>query len=324
MPTFITGSSNPILTEIKGLNQSIDTKLDALVDIRTDLAELQTTLDSVATDTSAMDTKLADVLTKMDTEITALGDIKTELQTSNVNLTDIKTKLDTLQTTSASIVTELQGIKSDTTLLITGVAAVDASINAMSTALSTKLETLDASIGTLNTTLQAESDETQQAIADLQAAVELTQSTFQVKDCAGVDVGTPLNVQQSIVVNKITTEICNTADVSDPIVAAIEASAASGSAGLSNDVNTTPLMAINDTITVTGLKGFDIQVLSGSFSIISAEDHTTNIVLSAGAWTTNILANPLTITSFEDLATSNSYTITSLEADSVLKISTYK
>jgi hypothetical protein len=45
-----------------------------------------------------------------------------------------------------------------------------------------------------------------------------TLTTFQAKDCDGNNVGDEVSVHQTVVLNKVITSICNTADIVDPIV----------------------------------------------------------------------------------------------------------
>jgi hypothetical protein len=98
------------------------------------------------------------------------------------------------------------------------------------------LETL---LTTLNTITQIENDENQVLLTDikdnLQAIIdklnqpcgtdsinvnvcnEAAIDTFQVKDCTGLDVGTPQEVKKTVVLNNISTKICNVEELANAI-----------------------------------------------------------------------------------------------------------
>lgn len=49
-----------------------------------------------------------------------------------------------------------------------------------------------------------------------------TQTTFQVKDCSNNNVGTPVEAKQVVVLNKTTTKVCNTDEITSPIIEKIQ------------------------------------------------------------------------------------------------------
>lgn len=54
------------------------------------------------------------------------------------------------------------------------------------------------------------------------SATDETETTFQVKDCNDQNIGTPVKVKQTAVLNKVTAKICNTEDIYNPINARID------------------------------------------------------------------------------------------------------
>ena len=102
---------------------------------------------------------------------------------------------------------------------------------------------LEALLTTLNGLTQTESDETQVLLTDIKTNLQsiidkLNQpcgvdainvnvcgssgeqaiDTFQIKDCTGTDIGSPQEVKKTIVLNNITTSICNFQELADAII----------------------------------------------------------------------------------------------------------
>lgn len=350
------------------LLNSIDTKLNDLSLIKAELVTANATLTSIEGDTSAIqtntgdiltqvttsNTKLEDVKTKLDTQITLLGDLKTELIDANVSLDTANATLTTISNDVATVKTDIALIKVDIAAIKTSVAAIEAdteeikvavqSIDTKLTTVNSNLDSIETKLDTINTTLQTEFDQTQVALGEVKDAVLATQDTFQIVDCAGASVGEPETVQKTIVLNKVISSICNTTDISDPIVAAIEAQSSASAVGKVHDLLQTPAMAVGDTVTITANKFTTVSLLAvkGEFTVENqSNDFSADITLSSGSiltaieisedgngtasGSTSVPQGFDTRSNANDLdKAGNSYLITAVRAGSVLQLDLYK
>lgn len=117
----------------------------------------------------------------------------------------------------------------------------------------------------------------------LNQTLEFAQDTFQVEDCNGNPVGTEQNVIKVLPLGKQTASICNTADIVDPIVDAINLQQASA-AGKTQDF-VTWAAAVGNTLTIP-LNKFSTVAMSaakGEFKIENtANNFATDITVSSG------------------------------------------
>jgi hypothetical protein len=142
--------------------ESIDTKLDELVEIKDELVTVNNKLDTV-------NTNLTTIISKLDIQITSLTDIKDAILDGNVILGDILNAINLVNTNLSDIVSSLgeTNLKLDTII--------------------TRLETITTELQTINTTLQSEFDETQVILNDIKDAIlskgsDCANATF-TKDC---------------------------------------------------------------------------------------------------------------------------------------------
>ena len=171
-----------------------------------------------------------------------------------------------------------------------------------------------------------------------------TQDTFQVTDCQGQAVGSPQTINKTSVINKVTSIICNTTEISDPLVEAIEAQTVDLKTGKTHDLIQSPAMAVGSTIIIPAGKFSTISLLAvkGEFTVENtANDFSSDITLSSGTLLTAIeisedgygTASGATSIpqGFDTRSTSNdldklgnSYLITSVRAGSVIQLDLYK
>jgi len=367
--------TNPSTLDYTSLLTSIDSKLNDLTLIKSELVSANGTLTSISGDTTAIksdtsgiltqvtstNTKLEEVKTKLDTQITLLTDLKAEavatnakLDTANATLTTIsgniitiKNDLALIKADVATIKADVALIKADTSAIKTAVESIDSkltTVNSNLDSIETKLDTLHSDLTTINSTLQAEFDQTQVALGDVKNAILATQETFQAKDCSGANIGTPETVQKTVVLNKVTTAICNTADVSDPIVDAITAQTTALQVARTHDLLQTPPMPIGATITIPASKFATMSILAikGEFTVSNtANDFSADITLSSGIISTSIEISEDGIgttsgatsvpqgidtrSNANDLdKAGNAYIITAVRENSVLQLDLYK
>ena len=110
---------------------------------------------------------------------------------------------------------------------------------------------------------------------------------YQPLDCAGAPVGAPLDVLPTIVLNKTDNNICNFTDITTPIVAAIDALAASNTA--ENALITTALGDILIQVTAVNANTDTIEAslatliadqLAGNVTLVEIRDVLTNDILT--------------------------------------------
>jgi hypothetical protein len=185
-----------------------------------DRAELLDKLDEVIEKIKeSLAENTTDILTSLSAIKLTLEDIEENTATSNTNEALIITELETANTTLTSILDEENKslvYSSSTNICVDGVNHLVRvkSIwdNETGTSVTDTVEfSIDGSTwtstvptGTISLGFCSTTDE--------------TLTTFQVKDCDGNDVGDEVSVHQTVVLNKVITSICNTADIVDPIV----------------------------------------------------------------------------------------------------------
>jgi len=84
----------------------------------------------------------------------------------------------------------------------------------------TAIDNLDISVDNLvlNTdTLEINTDEVETLLTDIKVDLEKVIDTFQILDCEGLPIGTPQDILKTIVLNKLTTQICNVQELADAI-----------------------------------------------------------------------------------------------------------
>jgi hypothetical protein len=113
--------------------------------------------------------------------------------------------------------------------------------------------------------------------------IGFAQDTFQLEDCDGNPIGTEQDVIKTVVLNKTTASICNTADIVDPIVDAINLQQASAVGKAQDFMSWTA--AVNATLTIPLNKFSTVSMLAskGEFKIEnSANNFATDITTSSG------------------------------------------
>ena len=233
---------NDTSTAEQAILTSIDTKLDELVLIKDELVEANATLvlikdeaidinantAEIVTQTTLTNTKLDEIKVKLDTQITELGNIKNELIDANTSLDTVNANLVTINDNIVLIKADIATIKTDIAAIKTSVANIEAdteeikvavqSIDTKLTTVNDHLTTIEGKLDTINTTLQTEFDQTQVLLDEVKTAIEFAQDTFQIEDCDGNPVGTEQNVLKVVQLAKQTADICNTDDITTPIV----------------------------------------------------------------------------------------------------------
>lgn len=98
-------------------------------------------------------------------------------------------------------------------------------------------------------------------------------TTFQVKDCAGVDVGTPQDALKTIVINTVAVKDCN----SDALLTAIQAIQANTATSNTNEalINT----ALNDILTQVTAVNANTDTIETSLATLIADQLTGNATL---------------------------------------------
>lgn len=207
-----------ILTEIS-------TKLDDLALIKGELVTANSTLSGIKTDTAGINTNLTTVISRLDTQIVKLDELKVLVSNGNDKIDLVNTTLSTISADIATIKTDISAIKADVSAIKASTASIDTKLSTVVTSLAsieTKLDTIHSDLTTINTTLQTEFDQTQGKLEELITSVKFAQDTFQAKDCEGNNIGGVQEVLKVVQLNKQISSVCNTSDISDPIVAAIE------------------------------------------------------------------------------------------------------
>jgi hypothetical protein len=256
--TAIKDAINASATDYTVVLNSIDTKLNDLSLIKTELVTANTTLSGIKTDTTDINTNLLDVIANLDSQITLLTDIKAEAVAGNVKLEDIKALLVTIDANILTIKNDLGLIKTDISAIKASSASIDAKLTSVVdslTVIQTKLDTIHNDLVTINSTLQTEFDQTQVKLDELKTALEFAQDTFQLKDCDGKPIGVEENILKVVQIAKQVSKICNTSDISDPIVEAINAQAEAGKK--------------QDLLTWVAVAGNNFEIPTGKFSTIS-------------------------------------------------------
>lgn len=326
---------------------SIDTKLDELILIKEELVKSNTTLDGIKVDTGLINENLEVVIAKLELQITALNDLKALVTDTNVKLDTANATLTTISSDVALIKADIATIKADISEIKTDIKAVLTKLDSVISSLSViegKLEDVITGLDTINTTLQSEFDQTQNILSEIKDSILATQDSFQIVDCAGASVGEPETVQKTVVLNKVISSICNTSDISDPIVAAIEAQSSSLVAGKLHDLLQTPAMSIGDTIIIPGGNFSTVSLLAikGEFTVANtANDFSADVILSNGtlvntveisedgngtaSGATSVPQGFDTRSNANDLyKAGNSYLITAVRAGSILQLDLYK
>lgn len=296
---------NPSTLDYTTLLTSIDTKLDELALIKAEITSSNTILTSIEGDTTAIkdntadiltqvttiNTKLEDVKTKLDSQITLLGDLKTELTDVNISLDTANATLNTISSDVALIKTDISEIKTDISSIKDSLSEIEAdteeikvavqSIDNKLTTVNDSLDSIETKLDTINTTLQTEFDETQVKLDGIIEALEFAQDTFQVKDCGGLNIGTPEKIIKVVQLAKQTANICNTSDITTPIVNAINNQSVAGK--LQDFLSWTAVA--NDTLTIPLNKFSTVSMLAskGEFKIENmANDFSSDITISSG------------------------------------------
>jgi hypothetical protein len=338
---------NTTSADEQAILNSIDTKLDELVLIKDELVQANTTLDGIKVDTALINTNLLEVIAKLDLQITALNDLKVLVTDTNLKLDTANATLTTISTDVALIKADIATIKADVSEIKTDVKSVLTKLDSVIASLATiegKLDDVISGLETINTTLQTEFDQTQNILSEIKDSILATQDTFQIVDCFGTNLGEVETVQKTVVLNKLVSSICNSADISNPIVAAIEAQSSSLVSGKLHSLMQSPSMAIGETITIPSEKFTTISLLAvkGEFTVQNlSNDFSSDISISNGSFlatieisedgngtasgATSIPQGFDTRSNANDIdKNGNSYLITAVRAGSIVQLDLYK
>lgn len=277
----------------------------------TEISDKQTLIkDAIDAFKAENNTNLLEVIAKLELQLDELLLIKNAILDGNIKLSEIIVKLEDINVNLEDIKVSVESIDS-------------------------KLTVITDSLTAINTTLQDEFDETQVILNDLKDSIESTLTTFQAKDCDDVNIGSPEVAQKSVILNKITTTICNVDELAEAI----------------NEGRTTATGKAHDVNSITMTVGQTLSIPSGHFSTLvfhaakgefkienTSNDHSTIFTTTGtlskfieisedGVGTATGSTNaPMTMdtrSNANDLAITNTYTITAVRAG-VLKLETYK
>jgi archaellum component FlaC len=329
-------------TNEQALLISIDNKLEELAQIEDELVAANTTLTNIKTDTTTINTNLETVIDKLDLQVTALEDLKVLVTETNTQLTTANATLTTISNDIATIKNDISLIKADISEIKTSVASINTKLTSVVdslTAIETKIDTVVTELQTINTTLQTEFDQTQAKLDDVVTALEYAQDTFQVEDCDGNTIGDLENVIKTVVLNKTTVSVCNTSDISDPIVQAINAQSAIGkkqglmtwSANVgdtliipSGKFSTLSLLATKGEFTISNNNNNFTSDLTLSGGSLALEIEISNDGIGTASGATDVAQGIDTRANSNDLeASNNGYTITCVR-DGILSLEIYK
>jgi surface protein len=170
--------------------ESIDTKLDELTLIKSELIQSNTTLTEIETNTSETNTKLDTVIIKLDEQITELEGIKLSIDVGNIKLDEIFAKLEDILISVDAIKVDIADIKINIEAIKVAVESIDTKLDTVITSLTeieNKLDSVVTELQTINTTLQTEFDETQVILNEIKDAIlskgsDCANATF-TKDC---------------------------------------------------------------------------------------------------------------------------------------------
>jgi hypothetical protein len=131
--------------------------------------------------------------------------------------------------------------------------------------------------------LELNTDELETKLDSIDEKITFAQDTFQVEDCDGNPIGTEQNVIKTVVLNKTTTSICNTADIVDPIVEAFNSQGASSTGKLQDFMSWTAEVDATLTIPLNKFSTVSMLASKGEFKIEnSANNFSTDITTSSG------------------------------------------
>jgi predicted nucleic acid-binding Zn-ribbon protein len=229
-------TANTTLTNIKTDTTSINTKLDTVI---TKIDTMITSLSSIDTKLTTTNSTLADILVNIQGIGGDLADIKIAVESIDgklddviTSLTSIETKLDTLHTDLAGIKSTLDSILAqlDYELIITSPTVNCATDGATKVSFYTREKIVwDSEAGTqiskvVEYSLDGEDFTATKptgtiTIGACVTAGDITASLveFQIEDCTGADIGDPVDVLPTIVVNKVITSICNVQELANAI-----------------------------------------------------------------------------------------------------------
>jgi predicted nucleic acid-binding Zn-ribbon protein len=235
-------TANTTLTNIKTDTASINTKLDTVI---TKIDTMITSLSSIDTKLTTTNTTLADILLELQGLGTDLADIKIAVESIDLKLDDVITSLSSIETKLDTLHTDLVGIKDtlddilaqlDHELIITSPTVNCADDNGTKVSFYTREKIVwDSESGTeisktIEYSLDGEDFTATKPAGTITIGACVTASnigdslvSYQVVDCDNNNVGSPIDSLPVMVVNKTTTSICNTADITDPITDSLQA-----------------------------------------------------------------------------------------------------
>jgi hypothetical protein len=308
---------------------SIDTKLGTLENIKTELETANNTLTSIESNTTEANSKLDTLIENTQTQIDELILIKDKIEEGNTSLaelvtltTNIDANITTIKDDVALIKTSVESIDAKLDDVITSLENIETLITESNTLLTDILAELDVELivntfeknnGTINyyqrDTIQWDSETGTEISSVTEYSIDgITWTTtapdgdvnlgflphgadtFQVTDCESNEVGEEQDVLKTVVLNKQTAKICNTADITDPIVEAIENIAPTPVVGKKQDLLTWVAEA-GDTITIPTGKFSTISLIAskGEFKIENTNnDYSLDFIVVGGTLETFI------------------------------------
>ncbi len=355
---------------------SIDNKASNLATIVTELQTANTTLTGIKTDTTATNTKLDSLITKATEQLTELQGIKSEIVAGNLKLdqivtklTNIDTNINTIKADVALIKADISEIKADVKLAVTALNNIETLIEASNHLLTDLLAELDVELvintfeknnGTINyyqrDTIIWDSENSVQISKVTEYSINgidwtttppagdvnlgflnWGSDTFQLEDCAKSPIGPPQRVIKVVQIAKQVAKICNTDDITAPIVEAIELANA---VGKRNDLislqasvgDEFTLASVFTTVSMFASKGeFKIEAINDFSADVTKTGGTvfafielSNDGIGTATGSTDVPQSLDTRANSKDLeAVNNSYKITCVRAG-VIQLELYK
>jgi predicted nucleic acid-binding Zn-ribbon protein len=271
-----------ISTDIAVIKNDISAIKTDIADIEVLLGDIKVILEGIATDVSAILVAVESIDTKLDTVTASLESIEDKLDTVITELQGIKSVLDAIKaelnvslvySSSEMICANDGGVKTQAYVRTKSLWDNEAGISLSDTA----QFSLDGS--TWTSTAPAGTITVGACVAD--AIPDETLVDFQPVDCAGAPVGASVKVNQTTVLNKVLANLCNTADIVDPIVDAIQEQGTS----LKKQDFISWVAAVGNTLTIPVSKFSTISMMAtkGEFKIQNtANDFIPDLTASAG------------------------------------------
>lgn len=184
-----------LLIELKNIKRALTCK------------ESSSTSSPCCPETNDLLSELSNILTQINL---SLNDLDINIDTINLNTDDLESLLATNNDILNNILTTIDIENNETQILLTDIqntiANIDTNLTNIITNTQVLIDKLNKPCGVDNINVNVCNLETEKAI-----------DTFQVSDCEGNNIGTPQEVKKTVVLNSVTTKICNVQELADAL-----------------------------------------------------------------------------------------------------------